>query len=125
MALGERIPNDLISVTILVEHTAGQRQNGNSPVERFADTLDLAEASLNQTTEAAISTIRKQLTDGHGRTNCLDCGVKIPEKRLVYVPNAVRCADCQDLLERRRMLFGTDNSINTVATGDSEEPDDF
>jgi phage/conjugal plasmid C-4 type zinc finger TraR family protein len=94
-------------------------------VERFADTLDLAEASLNQTTEAAISTIRKQLTDGHGRTNCLDCGVKIPEKRLVYVPNAVRCADCQDLLERRRMLFGTDNSINTVATGDSEEPDDF
>jgi phage/conjugal plasmid C-4 type zinc finger TraR family protein len=94
-------------------------------VERFADTLDLAEASLHQTTEAAISTIRKRLTDGNGRTNCLDCGIKIPKKRLDYVPNAVRCADCQDLAERRGMLFGTAKTTGAMETEDFPDTDDF
>lgn len=70
-------------------------------MERFADQLDLAQFRIDQVTELAIAAIRKQSDLTTGREYCIDCGDSIPAKRLVYVPNATRCASCQDYQERR------------------------
>jgi phage/conjugal plasmid C-4 type zinc finger TraR family protein len=77
-------------------------------LERFADELDLAQFHMDQVTELAITAIRKGSGLAAGREYCLDCGGRIPAKRLVHVPNATRCAPCQGLHERR----GTARSAN-------------
>jgi phage/conjugal plasmid C-4 type zinc finger TraR family protein len=69
-------------------------------LERFADDLDLTQFRIDQLTELAVAAVRDQASRVTGRHNCLDCGEMIPEKRLIYVPNASRCAPCQDLQER-------------------------
>jgi phage/conjugal plasmid C-4 type zinc finger TraR family protein len=71
-------------------------------LERFADDLDLAQSRIDQVTELAIAEIRKRAGLTQGREYCLDCGIKIPAKRLVHVPNAARCAPCQERQERPR-----------------------
>lgn len=39
---------------------------------------------------------------GPGRKRiCIDCGEDILDRRLQFVPNAVRCRECQELKERR------------------------
>jgi len=70
-------------------------------VERFADELDLAQFRIDQVTELAIAAIRKNTALAVGRKTCLDCGGMIPARRLLCVPNAARCASCQDHQERR------------------------
>jgi phage/conjugal plasmid C-4 type zinc finger TraR family protein len=77
-------------------------------LERFADQLDLAQFRIDQVTELAIAAIRKQSGLTAGRESCIDCGDSIPPKRLLYVPNAIRCASCQDQQERQ----GTQRSAN-------------
>ncbi|AQS38594.1 transcriptional regulator, TraR/DksA family [Shewanella psychrophila] len=37
-----------------------------------------------------------------GQRHCLGCGVVISLERLRYVPEAVRCIDCQSLTEKQR-----------------------
>lgn len=38
---------------------------------------------------------------GPGRKRiCLDCGEEILDRRLQFVPNAVRCRECQELKEK-------------------------
>ncbi len=71
-------------------------------MERFADDIDLAQSPIDQVTELAIAEIRKRSSLPTGRQYCLDCGDKIPDKRLVHVPNAARCAPCQERHERPR-----------------------
>ena len=70
-------------------------------MERFADELDLAQFRIDQVTELAIAAIRKNSGLAVGRQSCRDCGDVIPAKRLRYVPNATRCAPCQDQQEHR------------------------
>jgi phage/conjugal plasmid C-4 type zinc finger TraR family protein len=69
-------------------------------LERFADDLDLTQFRIDQLTELAVAAMRNQASLVSGRDSCLDCGDMIPEKRLIYVPNASRCAPCQDRHER-------------------------
>ena len=69
--------------------------------ERFADELDLVQFHMDQVTELAITAIRKGSGLVTGREYCADCGCRIPEKRLVHMPSAIRCAPCQDRQERR------------------------
>jgi phage/conjugal plasmid C-4 type zinc finger TraR family protein len=68
-------------------------------VERFADELDLAQFRIDQVTELAIAAIRNHSSLAVGREFCRDCGDVIPAKRLRCVPNATRCAPCQELQE--------------------------
>lgn len=74
-------------------------------MERFADELDLAQFRIDQVTELAIAAIRKSSRLAVGRKSCLDCGDMIPAKRLQHVPNAARCAPCQDHEERHGTRF--------------------
>ncbi|WP_240905719.1 TraR/DksA C4-type zinc finger protein [Thiorhodococcus mannitoliphagus] len=49
-----------------------------------------------------VDAIQRHANLGLGRAYCLDCGALIPESRRRHVPNAKRCAHCQDRLERDR-----------------------
>jgi phage/conjugal plasmid C-4 type zinc finger TraR family protein len=70
-------------------------------LENHADVLDLAQAHIERETQMRISAIRRRAIIGTGRTCCLDCGIPIPEARRVRVPNAQRCAPCQNEHETR------------------------
>jgi phage/conjugal plasmid C-4 type zinc finger TraR family protein len=71
-------------------------------LERFADELDLAQYQSARALDVAIAEIRSRNGGGVGREDCQDCGREIPSARLRYVPNAIRCAPCQDRQERLR-----------------------
>ena len=65
--------------------------------------MDFGEEADERTqrhTAAAIAAARSRL-DGDGAGDCTDCGAVIPEARRAAMPNATRCVDCQELLERR------------------------
>lgn len=70
-------------------------------MERFADEIDLAQFRIEQMTEIALAAFRVGSGISSGRKTCLDCGERIPERRLAHVPHAVRCVPCQDRVERR------------------------
>lgn len=36
-----------------------------------------------------------------GDVVCVDCGCRIPDERLIVVPGACRCVDCQEMTEQR------------------------
>lgn len=70
-------------------------------MEKYADVLDLAQAHMERETELRISAIQRRGLAGTGRACCLDCGAPIPEARRARVPNAQRCAPCQNDREAR------------------------
>jgi hypothetical protein len=74
--------------------------SGAGTLERFADDLDLTQFRIDQLTALAVAAMRDQASRVAGREHCLDCGDMIPAKRLICVPNATRCAPCQDREER-------------------------
>jgi RNA polymerase-binding transcription factor DksA len=74
-------------------------------MERFADELDLTQVRIEELTQRTIAEIRRKLSDGVGRTDCQDCGATLPSERLRHVPNATRCAPCQNRHERRQSQF--------------------
>ncbi|WP_339139742.1 TraR/DksA C4-type zinc finger protein, partial [Escherichia coli] len=41
--------------------------------------------------------------DAPGRRVCADCGGEIPAARLVAVPDAIRCVNCQNIMEARNV----------------------
>jgi len=71
-------------------------------LERFADELDLAQARTDLAVEMAVAEICKQAREGEGRRDCCDCRRPIPPARLLCVPNAQRCALCQERHEHQR-----------------------
>ena len=62
---------------------------------------ELAERRFEEERAAGVATIRATLC-GSGAPICRDCGDQIPAERRMAVPNARRCADCQDDFERGR-----------------------
>lgn len=70
-------------------------------MERFADVFDQAQAHIEQETALAIDRIRLHAVSGRGRMDCIECGASIPARRRQHVPNAQRCAPCQERLERQ------------------------
>ena len=71
-------------------------------MEKFADVLDLAQAHTDRETPLRIAAIQRHTHGGLGRDFCMDCGAPIPLSRRQHVPNASRCAACQEAEERRR-----------------------
>ena len=41
--------------------------------------------------------------DAQGRY-CLDCGEQIPDKRIIRIPWAVRCVECQAIQEKKEAI---------------------
>ncbi|EEY7036591.1 TraR/DksA family transcriptional regulator, partial [Escherichia coli] len=46
---------------------------------------------------------KRQAVDTPGRRVCADCGGEIPAARLVAVPDAIRCVNCQNIMEARNV----------------------
>lgn len=69
-------------------------------MERYADLLDLAQAHVEREMAIRIAAIQLRARQGQGRDDCIDCGAQIPEARRRQVPNATRCAPCQNQTER-------------------------
>ncbi len=70
-------------------------------MEKYADVLDLAQAHMERETELRICAIQRRSLAGIGRTCCAECGAPIPEARRARVPNAQRCAPCENEREAR------------------------
>jgi phage/conjugal plasmid C-4 type zinc finger TraR family protein len=67
----------------------------------FGDEGQAAEAFFR---EAALSAASRPAPAGHqvveaGRIVCAECGQPIPLARLVVLPEATRCRDCQEEIE--------------------------
>jgi phage/conjugal plasmid C-4 type zinc finger TraR family protein len=71
-------------------------------MEKFADVLDLAQAHTEREIQLRIAAILASANSGGGSEFCVDCGEIIPETRRQHVPNAKRCAVCQEAEERSR-----------------------
>ncbi|EGV31391.1 hypothetical protein ThidrDRAFT_2013 [Thiorhodococcus drewsii AZ1] len=69
-------------------------------MEKFADVLDMAQAHTEREIELRVNAIQRHANSGFGRESCILCGEPIPESRRRHVPNAQRCASCQEALER-------------------------
>jgi RNA polymerase-binding transcription factor DksA len=82
------------------------------PMERFADELDLAQMRTDLAIELAIAEICRRTREGEGRLDCRDCRGEIPRGRLLYVPNAQRCAPCQERHELQEAGFASGRVAN-------------
>lgn len=71
-----------------------------TPMERYADQLDLAQAHVECEIALRIAALRHRTHEGQGRDDCMVCGSLIPDARRRHIPNATRCAPCQDQAER-------------------------
>jgi RNA polymerase-binding transcription factor DksA len=52
-----------------------------------------------------LTAAQKRIADGSYGT-CIDCDEPIDDDRLKVQPAALRCLDCQELLERRNFVPG-------------------
>ncbi|AAN55702.1 TraR/DksA family transcriptional regulator [Shewanella oneidensis MR-1] len=69
------------------------------------DQFDRAQEVEQQFRDNALSRQRKHKVEqpdinNKGERCCLDCGVVIEARRLVFMPTAVRCVECQTAKER-------------------------
>ncbi|MCG6870433.1 MAG: molecular chaperone DnaK [Gammaproteobacteria bacterium] len=71
-------------------------------MERFADSIDMAQAHVEVETEGRIRQIRNKVKNGSGSDCCIDRGGEIPTDRRKYLPGAVRDVPCQNLRESSR-----------------------
>ena len=70
-------------------------------MEKYADDLDMAQAHTEREIQLRIAAIQQHANAGSGCHFCVECGAPIPEPRRRHVPNAKRCAACQQALEQR------------------------
>ncbi len=71
-------------------------------MEKYADLLDLAQAHTEREIQLRIAAIQHHANSGPGSDFCITCGEPIQESRRRHVPNAKRCAICQEAEERSR-----------------------
>ncbi|OUR62042.1 hypothetical protein A9Q74_06230 [Colwellia sp. 39_35_sub15_T18] len=65
---------------------------------------ELEQKQREQALAAARVTIEKP-KELHGHRYCLDCDLELDTNRLIANPKAVRCVDCQTLLEHKNKRF--------------------
>lgn len=80
------------------------RRHVNKPLEKdFAEqaietendeVLDALDSRIREEMNQIERTLKRIDTGEYGF--CADCGEKIPEKRLLAVPEAIRCVTCED-----------------------------
>lgn len=70
------------------------------------DDSDRAQALLERESERVLCdrlTRKRRVAETPGRRVCADCGGDIPAARLVAVPDAIRCVNCQNIMEARHV----------------------
>lgn len=70
----------------------------------MADEIDVANDVILRAADERTAAIRASL-HGEGQDWCEDCGVDIPEARRAAMPNAVRCAPCQEVFEAKGRVW--------------------
>ena len=73
-------------------------------IQAPADLLDRASELEEAERAAGTQAVRAQLAQP-GATECEDCGDQIPEARRAAMPNAVRCAPCQEVFEAKGRVW--------------------
>jgi len=70
----------------------------------MADEVDISTDRILRAAEERTAAIRASL-QGEGQDWCEECGVDIPEARRAAMPNAVRCAPCQEVFEAKGRVW--------------------
>lgn len=70
----------------------------------MADDIDVANDVILRAAEERTAQIQASLL-GDGRDECEDCGCEIPLARRAAMPNAVRCAPCQEVFEAKGRVW--------------------
>lgn len=70
----------------------------------MADDIDVANDVILRASEERAAAIRASL-QGEGQDECDDCGCEIPGARRAAMPNAVRCAPCQEVFEAKGRVW--------------------
>jgi DnaK suppressor protein len=82
----------------LPEEKSSVRDTEEQSVSDFVEEVDFTLMQMKSETLAKIDEALQRLAEGtYGR--CLDCGREIPGARLVALPFAARCRDCQERQE--------------------------
>jgi phage/conjugal plasmid C-4 type zinc finger TraR family protein len=68
----------------------------------MSDDIDIANIEIERERERALSK-NKQLLEENDILNCIECDIKIPEARKKAMPSAVKCIDCQELENNKRV----------------------
>lgn len=64
--------------------------------------MELAERRVEQERDTSVARVQASLAHGSGASDCIGCGVVIPEARRRALPNADTCIDCAQQRETRR-----------------------
>lgn len=70
----------------------------------MADEIDVANDVILRAAEERAAAIRASL-QGDGQDECEDCLQSIPAARRAAMPNAVRCAPCQEVFEAKGRVW--------------------
>ena len=70
----------------------------------MADEIEIAGDYIQRKTDERTAAIRAQL-QGDGQDECEDCLAVIPEARRAAIPNAIRCAPCQQVAEAKGRVW--------------------
>lgn len=70
----------------------------------MADEVDISTDAILDAPGIRAAAIRESLL-GDGQDECEDCLAIIPEARRTAMPNAIRCAPCQGVLEAKGRVW--------------------
>lgn len=70
----------------------------------MADEVDICNDAILRAAEERTAAIRASLL-GDGQDECEDCLAVIPEARRAAIPNAIRCAPCQQVSEAKGRVW--------------------
>lgn len=70
----------------------------------MADEVDICTDAILRAAEERTAQIRASL-QGDGQDECEDCLAIIPEARRAAIPNAIRCAPCQQVAEAKGRVW--------------------
>lgn len=70
----------------------------------MADEVDISTDMILLAAEERTAQIRASL-QGDGQEECEDCLAIIPEARRAAIPNAIRCAPCQQVAEAKGRVW--------------------
>lgn len=77
--------------------------------QRLTDAIDIASREAERANNEAIAAqqmIAAKALKPNSITNCIDCDDNISPERKQAAPWAIRCADCQDIQERKEAQHG-------------------
>ena len=70
----------------------------------MADEVDICNDAILRAAEECTAQIRASL-QGDGQDECEDCLAVIPAARRAAIPNAIRCAPCQQVAEAKGRVW--------------------